>query len=249
MNRFAVSAALVLALAGSANAQSSKIEEARRKLHGSRRGEVLIQGHKAGAVPVAPTSSGASSTENFQIGIEYRGAIKKTDNNIGSAVMRCRTTGSDSFEVVLNGHANVPGKKKKNDPIDFEITRNFKLEGNEVKQTGGAEKFSTGAEKYRTKILNMLALAYLIKFRSPVYAENQAQPTTWVVDAKKYQFSYNRLGRPGAWREVQVTLNDLTENNRLLGKFFLQPAPTAPSPFRKFRIQTKEQLGINFFTI
>lgn len=247
MNRYAVSAALILALACPAVAQSSKLDEVRRKVAGSRRGEASARGHKTAVA--APAASAGASTEKFRIGIEYRGPIKKTDNDIGSAVMRCRTTGADSFEVTLDGHAVIPTKKKKHDPIDFEITRNFKLEGNLVKQTGGTEKFSSAAEKYRTKILNMLALAYLIKFRSPIYTEGQTPPVSWVVDARKYQFTYSKVGRPGAWREVQVSLNELTENNRFMGKFFLQPSAAAPSPFRKFRIQTKEKLGINFFGV
>lgn len=242
MNRIALS--LVLALTASA-ASAGSIEEAREKLRKARH-----EGHKAGAVATttvaAPAATGVSATENLRIGIEYRGAIKKTDNNIGSAVMRCRTTGTDTFEVVFNGHAVVPKSKKKvNEPIDFEITRTFQLVGQTVKHTGGTEKFSAGAEKYKAKILNMLAIAYLIKFRSPIYGAGDAAPTVWEVDAKKYQLSYVKLGG----REIQVSLNDLTENNRFMGKFFLAPAPAAPSPFKKFRIQTKEQLGINFVTI
>lgn len=253
MHHAGLALALILAMAASATAQDSKIDEVRRKLAKSRRGEApaaSAYGHKAPGQPAsAAATSGAATTENFKIGIEYRGAIKKTDNNIGTAVMRCRSTGADTFEVVLNGHATIPGKKKKNEPIDFEITRNFKLEGSVVKHVGGTEKFSTAAEKYKAKILNMLALAYLIKFRSPIYGDSDAKPVTWEVDARRYQFSYTKLGRPGAWREVQVSLNEITENNRFMGKFFLQPTAAAPSPFRKFRIQTKEQLGINFFTI
>lgn len=255
MNRICLTVALILVLAGSATAQNSKIEEARRKLAERRAAAAAHTGHKTGsgapaAATAAPAATGDSSTENFQIGIEYRGAIKKTDDNIGNAVMRCRTTGQDAFEVVLNGHAVVPGKKKKNEPIDFEITRQFKMEGNVAKNVGGTEKFSNAAEKYKTKILNMLALAYLIKFRSPIYGTD-AQPAavTWEVDARRYQCDYVRLGKPGAWRETQVTLIETTENNRLHGKFFLAPSAAAPSPFKKFRIQTKEKLGINFFTI
>ena len=258
MNRTALSFALVLVLVGSAAAQNSNIEEARRKLRTSRRGDgrrgdgrrgeaSAHEGHKL-AETAAPVATGDSATEHLQIGIEYRGAIKKTDNNIGTAVMRCRTTGPDSFEVTFNGHARVPGKKKEA-PIDFEVVRAFKLEGTVVKNVGGSEKFSSTAEKYKLKILNMLAVAYLIKFRSPIYSEDQPQSMTWEVDARRFQFSYTKLGRPGALREVQVSLNELTDNNRFLGKFFLSPSASAPSPFRKFRIQTRDQLGINFVTI
>ena len=253
MNRSAVCAVLVLTFA--ATARAGDLDNALAKVRASHNSRGTVETHKvdpAGALDTvtvaAPAPSSDSTVEQFNIGVEYHaGIMSKHDNHIGTAVMRCHTTGPDTFEVTLSGHATTPDKKR--EKVDFSTVRKFKINGNIVTVVGSEDDFKGSAEKYKTKILNTVALAYLIKFRAPIYGEQDPAPVVYEVDGKKYQFSFVRLGRNGKWSEVQVSLHDMSENNRTLGKFFLEPAAAAPSPFRKFRIQTKDKLGINFFTI
>lgn len=236
MNRIALCSLIAITAAASI-AHAGDVESARRKLH---------EGHKGGAAaaPATTAPTASATNEKFNIRVEYRGIVKKKAD-IGRAEMHCVTTGPNTFEVTLEGHAHTPDKKE--EPIDFRALRKFKIEGNNLVVTGSDDKFQGAAEKYRAKILNMIGLAYVIKFRSNIYGGNMPAPVTYQVDDRKYQFSYARVRREGD--HVEVTLTELTDGNKHIGKFFLEPSPAAPSPFRKFRIQTKEQLGINFLTI
>ena len=159
---------LVLVPRSDARAQdtATRLEQARQRLRDARaRSEAMAARRR----PISARNTGDWSEEPFNVGMEFRIMGKRNRPDLGGAILRCwkrPEIGADGFEVGLNALVQNPDKDER-EPIKIHARRRCKLEGRRIVLVGEDTRLSTFAEKYKSKVLNTLALAYVIKYRAP----------------------------------------------------------------------------------
>lgn len=224
-----LAALVVLSMAGAALADSHKATI-----------ESLLKNRKAptraaGKVAAPAQSLGVATKESYDVG-----AYAKMGGNhpsLGQATLVCRATTQNQFVVELNGNAKYESKNKMKD-IQFDISKTFEINGDIVKKVDEKAKFSEDARKYQAKMLNMIALTHLVKFRAP---SSHTGSQRYAIEGLQYRIEY---GRESKW--VKATLFDHVSNVRL-AEFFLLPNGSGPAALDKFRVHTKnDKAKINF---
>lgn len=225
-----ITALVALSMTGSAFADTDRVSAAKAKLQAARQGRA--------PVVTGPALCTGSSTETFNIGAFAKGLGGGKRDNMGKATLVCKATAPTRFEVTMDGKAAYKSKDRMKD-IQFDVSRTFEISGTTVRKVAESKNtFNGDAKKYEQKILNMLALAHLVKFRAPGAKDDEV---TYIVEGNRYAVRYVTVGGG-----VEATLRDAA-NNRQLAKFFLTPNGSGPSALREFRVQTKgDKVNINF---
>jgi len=244
--RFLISSAAGMALLcsgaswaqGTAQGSSDWAEQVRAKLRQSK-------ARVSRSAVISPRHTKVESEEPFRVEANYRGVVKKRFDALGAGVLRCVELGSNEFSVELYAKAKYPGKDDEKDEakknIEFRVKRKFQLAGQHVKVLQEENQFNETAAKYQNKILNTVSLAYLIKFRTPNGDATPTASTSYVIDGRTYTLSYGK-----ARGKLEVTLKD-DQDTKPIGKFFLSKTPTGVFAFDFFRVNTRDDVNVEFW--
>lgn len=183
--------------------------------------------------------------EEYTVGAQYRGAVKQSFNNLGTGSVECDRLADNHFRVRFT--ADVRNPQKENKQLKFDVTREFRLQGNRIEMISEKNEFSAEAEKYQKKILNTLTILYLIKWNS---AQDDAGPFTdqvYKVDDGTYNLTFNvekskDYAETGRW-----LVSNLTDDEGNKASFFMGKTYRGVRPLDKFRVHTKNNVVISFY--
>ncbi|MBI4865263.1 MAG: hypothetical protein HY815_34120 [Candidatus Riflebacteria bacterium] len=185
--------------------------------------------------PADTPATVTATDESYQVGAQFRAALKKTFRALGTGQLKCATLGQDRFSVRLAAKVQHPDKPE---TIEFDVYREFRLTGTTVVKTLEKDWMNATAAQYKKRLIDTVALAYLVKWKTPRRDDASPAPLSFIVDGQLFNVSFNPTER---WLEATLVGPDGP-----LGKFFLMPPREGVRPVKKFRIFAKNDLVVSF---
>lgn len=175
-------------------------------------------------------STSFAQVQRFQVDAQYRGAVKKSFNSIGTTGIKVTPGANGSFKIAGQGRVVHPKDKAK--VFEFNVDMDFQLSGNKVSYLKTNNTCAAGSEGLRSKIERLLPFLHLVA----------ALPIT--PEARTIQTPHGSYTVREAQTEkyTEVTVE---EGENVTGKFFLTKE-NGQLNIERFRIPTKDNVVLNF---
>lgn len=179
------------------------------------------------ALASAGSAAAAGLVEDYSVNAQYRGAVKKGFQDIGSGKAAYEPLGGAAFRVKVKATVRHPKEDKE---YAFNISQSYLVSGNAIRATA-TEKMELNATAlpHERQITELLPFAYLAR-TLPVPADTGGERSrSFSFNGQTYVLRYSNTERD---HEVS-----LYRGSEPLGKFFLQPERTGQfAQLEKFRI-------------
>lgn len=183
-------------------------------------------------ITLVAASAGAASAQvlQFQVDAQYRGAVKKSFNSIGTTGLKVSPGENGAFRIAGNGRVVHPKDKAK--VFEFNVDMDFKLTGDKVEYLKSRNSCAAGSEGLRGRIEKLLPFLHLVAALPPSTA-----PRTISTPHGTYT-----LKEAVTAKHTEVTVE---EGKNVTGKFFLS-RDSGQVALERFRIPTKDNVVLNF---
>lgn len=183
-------------------------------------------------ITLVAASAGAASAQvlQFQVDAQYRGAVKKNFNSIGTTGLRVIPGEDGAFQIAGSGRVVHPKDKAKT--FEFNVDMAFKLTGDKVEYVKSNNSCKAGSEGLRGRIEKLLPFLHLV-----AALPASAAPRTITTPHGIYT-----LREAQTAKHTEVTVE---EGKTVTGKFFLS-RDAGQVALERFRIPTKDNVVLNF---
>lgn len=183
-------------------------------------------------ITLVAASAGAASAQvlQFQVDAQYRGAVKKSFNSIGTTGIKVSPGENGAFRIAGNGRVVHPKDKAKT--FEFNVDMDFRLKGDRVEYLKSNNSCPAGSEGLKGRIEKLLPFVHLV-----AALPSSAGPRT--ISTPHGTYTLRESVTP---KYTEVTVE---EGRNLTGKFFLTRDAGQVS-LERFRIPTKDNVVLNF---
>lgn len=173
-----------------------------------------------------------ADTQSFTVNAQYRGVVKKAFRDIGTGTLT--DTGAAQGEVRLSGHARVDHPKEEGRVYDMTIDMNLRIRGNQIQELSNRSRCNPGSEEALATTQKIAPFVHIAKWARSDGSTGQ----TFTTPRGTFNVRFAQTDR-----NLEVTLS---EGERMVGKFFMDPGDNLPRKLEKFRITTKGGTVISF---
>lgn len=218
---------LATAVAADAGAESRRLDKLVSKARKNRLPAAVAQ--------AARPASAEPQRELYRVNAQYRGAVTKGFDGLGTVAVVFRPNGDDTFGIDLEADLKHPEKKTVS---HFQARLAYRVDGTVLEPLSEKLDFSQEAQKHREKILQNAPFIYLMRYAAfPQLAKPEVD---WKVAGHPFRVRYARAGK-----RMEATVFD---GGRWIGKFFIEADPehAPPHDYWKFRVNGKNDTVISF---